>query len=572
MNDFNKDWFARATEAIHEAAGEEGAKAIDAEWKTLDAVDRPIVTVFGSYDSGKSTLLKRLLVDAGVEVPSWLTVSARRETFEIREVDALGCRFRDTPGIAGGNTEHEQLAREAVTSSDVILLVVPPQLLTGDREAVISVLSGETFRRGGLTMVGAVMTAIAKLDEGSIDPTEDQGGYDEYLARKRKEWANLLEGAHVNLQEEAVFTVAADPFQRVGNDPSPSSSDYRKEYRSWDRIDALSFAIQVLPGQLMSLRLAARRRFFCSRMGALLQAAETRGADVKLARDVAKDNRERFSLLQQQLEALLGAARASLDGTVEDELISAARSRVENFDAVDEYLAPRMNKAVGRWWDDQTASLQKLIEEAEAQVETRARSTGADKARRTLDADNMKGSKEKGASPPKDMKLASIFSKAQIVLKNHHEQQLGMKLSKAREELKKLDQAKTFTEYSSAAGRTKPFKTLADAEKAKKIVGLHVAVSFAPMLIELGGLIWDEVQRHTQEKERAARRDELREALRNEAVNIANAAWKEWRLTSDEFLQWIRLHADAAKTSEGVWVGELSMIEAATIKLRNALY
>jgi hypothetical protein len=572
MNEPTQTWILRASEAIREAAGDEGARTSEAEWKALDAVDRPMVTVFGPYDSGKSTLLKRLLVDAGVDVPSWLTVSARRETFEIKEVDALGCRFRDTPGISGGNTEHEQLAREAVTLSDVILLVVPPQLLTGDREVVLSVLSGETFRRGGLSMARAVLTVIAKLDEGSVDPTDDRGGYDDYVDRKRTEWAHLLEAAGVDLGGGMVFTVAADPFQRVGNAASPSRSDYREEYRDWDGMEVLASALQHLSGKLKSLRVASHQRFLCSRMEALRQAAESRGTDVKFARDVAKDNRERFALLKQQLNALMSAARASLNGAVEEELVTAARSRVESSDAIDAFLVPRMNKAIGRWWDDQTALLQNLIDEAEAQVETRTHSTGAAKARRVLNADGENGNRQKRTSPLRDKKLASIFNKAEAILKDHHEQQLGMKLSKARAELKKLQQAKSFTEYVKAAGRRKSFKTLEEAKKAKGIVGFHViADTVAPAVLELGALIWDELQRRSVEKERATRRAALREALRMEAIKIADGAWKEWRVSSDEFLAWIKLHADAAATTEEALAEELVMIEAATAKLRKAL-
>lgn len=572
VNRSSKDWLARAIDAIRTAAGENGVKTAETEWRKTELIDRPVVTMFGAYDSGKSSLLKRLLVDAEVEVPSWLTVSARRENFEISEVDALGCRFRDTPGIAGGNAEHEQLAREAVTASDVILLVVPPQLLTGDREAVIAVLSGETCRHGGLPMGDAVLTAIAKLDEGSVDPSDDREGYEDYLKRKRTEWADLLGLARVDLGLAPVFTVAADPFQRVGNDPAPSPQDYREEYREWDGVGALSAALKELPGRLTSLRPTAQKRFFCSRMEALRQAAISRGDDVILARDVATENRERFSLLEQQLDGLMKSARASLDGAVEEELVTAARSRVESLNAVDEFLIPRMDKAIGRWWDDQTAALQKLIGESEAEVEIRARSPGAGKARRILDDDDKKESKGKSGFTAKDKNLGSIFKKAQGLLKDHHEQQLGMKLAKAREELKKVEQAKTFTEYVKGAGRGKSFKTLADAEKAKKIVGFHVVSgSIAPVVIELGGLIWEEMQRRSLEKERAARRAALREALRGEAIKIANGAWAEWRVTSDEFLKWIHMHANLAKTTEDALEGEIGMIATATARLGDAL-
>lgn len=192
----------------------------------------------------------------------------------------------------------------------------------------------------------------------------------------------MFDAASVDLGGGMVFAVAADPFQRVGNVAAPSRCDYREEYRKWDGMGVLACALQDLPGKLKSLRAASHQRFLCSRMDTRRKAAESRGTDVKFARDVAKENRERFALLKQQLDALMSSARASLNGAVEEELVTATRSRLDSLDAIDAFLVPRMNRAIGRWWDDQTALLQKLIGEADAQVETRTRSTGAAKARR----------------------------------------------------------------------------------------------------------------------------------------------------------------------------------------------
>src|SRR5437899_2898593 len=60
----------------------------------------PVVTLVGAYDSGKSSLIKRILADDGRDVPAWLTISARRETFDVNECEALGCTLRDTPGFS----------------------------------------------------------------------------------------------------------------------------------------------------------------------------------------------------------------------------------------------------------------------------------------------------------------------------------------------------------------------------------------------------------------------------------------------------------------------------------------
>ena len=46
------------------------------------------VTVFGVYDAGKSSLIKRLLVELGAPVPDWLTISARPETYAATRVEA----------------------------------------------------------------------------------------------------------------------------------------------------------------------------------------------------------------------------------------------------------------------------------------------------------------------------------------------------------------------------------------------------------------------------------------------------------------------------------------------------
>ena len=66
-------------------------------WEDLRQSDKLTTVIFGAYDAGKSTLLKRLLVEAGTAVPEWLTVSGRRETFEVLSVQSEGIVFVDTP-------------------------------------------------------------------------------------------------------------------------------------------------------------------------------------------------------------------------------------------------------------------------------------------------------------------------------------------------------------------------------------------------------------------------------------------------------------------------------------------
>jgi putative ribosome biogenesis GTPase RsgA len=57
------------------------------------------VTFFGAFDCGKSSLLRRLLVDDDIAVPDWLTISARHETFAASDIRYRGAILRDTPGV-----------------------------------------------------------------------------------------------------------------------------------------------------------------------------------------------------------------------------------------------------------------------------------------------------------------------------------------------------------------------------------------------------------------------------------------------------------------------------------------
>ena len=78
--------------------GQLGLEA-DNQWQQLANISGPVVTVYGAYDTGKSSLLRRLIVDFEVEVPDWLTISARHETFEVNEVRRQGACFA-TPRVS----------------------------------------------------------------------------------------------------------------------------------------------------------------------------------------------------------------------------------------------------------------------------------------------------------------------------------------------------------------------------------------------------------------------------------------------------------------------------------------
>ena len=54
-------------------------------WNDFYQKEKPVVSIVGPYSAGKSSLIKRLLVQEGYNVPDWLTISGRRETFELNQ-------------------------------------------------------------------------------------------------------------------------------------------------------------------------------------------------------------------------------------------------------------------------------------------------------------------------------------------------------------------------------------------------------------------------------------------------------------------------------------------------------
>lgn len=562
-------WFDEANGALRDILGAAGTDAIAEEWQLRGNVVGPVVTVFGAYDAGKSSLLKRLLVEAGEPVPDWLTVSARRETFEIGETNAFGCTFRDTPGIEGGNEEHEMIARDALVVSDVILLVMPPQLLTGDLDTMLAVISGKIFTPSGMPMAGAVKTVIARLDEGSVDPTDDEEGYQEFLVSKRFEWQNLLSSRQLTQSEADVFTVAADPYQCVGNDPAPLRESYGEAYRKWDGIDQLIVALRSLPRQLPALRAASRHRFYRIRLQVVQESVQQQLRELGLQREQLSIRREGIALQREQLAALLDGARAKLEATVEETLLTASRTQV-SVATIDDFLAPRLDKAIALWWDEQNARLKHQISEMESCLVDRKDQASSSGERRTPNS-NQKAAQEDKHRPQYERQVNSFLQKTKGLLQEHHENQLGMSFSKAREELGKLESAGSFEEYQRLKGKSAKFKTPESAQKAKDVLKTHAWLNMAPAVIELGGLLMTVVQAQKQAAENKRRREELRNRLRKQATIIADGAWKTWSEPASEFQQWLDTLEKQAATEEDVTKASIRKLEASLDQLSRIL-
>ncbi|GIF37464.1 GTPase domain-containing protein [Actinoplanes xinjiangensis] len=331
-----QDWLGRLP------GGSPGRYADD--WDAFQKRDRPVVTLVGSYDTGKSSLLRRLLVDAGREVPGWLTISARHETFEVNEVEMGTCMVRDTPGFEVGASDvragNSSRAMAAVGLTDIGVVVLPPQLVTAERDVF-----RQLFTRGWPT--GAMWFVVSRFDEAHGNPEGNRAGYREIGDRKVRELRELF-----SLDDRVpVFVVAQDPFQTAGPDPDPGSWIW-DEFRDWDGMRDLAAALDRLsPVELPEWRRAAGQRYWSTVLDETLSELRGQLADYTEQAAVANHGVQRRDQWEKQLGNLDQAAQASLEGLVDEVL----RRSWEPGSAAGE-----LQRTVGEWFAKHQAHLDRL--------------------------------------------------------------------------------------------------------------------------------------------------------------------------------------------------------------------
>lgn len=208
----------------------------------------PRLVIAGDYSTGKSSFIKRLLVDSGARVPDGLDVTAqprtdRAETFEWGDWELV-----DTPGFQSGRSDHGQRARDAAVGASILLVLFNPNLVVGSATDLLHVLLGETAA-GRVGKLSRMLFVINRADELGIDPTEDPSGHQNLCRRKELELAQALgaigelpgEGDRA-VRAEQIVCVASDPFGLVGDRTDVSRADYDR-HRGWDGMDDVRLAL-----------------------------------------------------------------------------------------------------------------------------------------------------------------------------------------------------------------------------------------------------------------------------------------------------------------------------------------
>jgi hypothetical protein len=344
-------------EAWVDSVSTEDAAAFRDRWRKFAEKERPVLTLYGAYNTGKSSLLRRLLLDAGRDIPDWLVVSGAPTTFEAREIDVLGVTVRDSPGIDPGHSTgrsqlHNDEAELALATSDALFVLVNQTLPTGELDSIRR-LATEEWLAAGLHFV------IARFDT-AIDPEDNPSEYKTRATSKQRELRRMLD-----LPDTLdISVIAQDPYSEGRNLTSPIERLPWEDYRSWDGIQELTKRISLLPDGLADLRRSAQKRFWARAARGVRNVLESERNRLSKAIEYAQLDEERHRLRHASLNSVRTKAQARLDLVIE-ESVRAASETSTNTDAVHDSL----RLSLGNWYEEVLADVEGLLTELSEDLE-----------------------------------------------------------------------------------------------------------------------------------------------------------------------------------------------------------
>jgi predicted GTPase len=222
------------------AAGQRLPPATDLHTVAQKHLTKPPAVVFlGDYSSGKSSLIKRLLVDNDQPPPPTLKVRADPTTTAVEAHVWRHLQLLDTPGLQSGRDGHDNAGEKVVRSAALVIVVLHVNLMMGDATILTRLLAGT---EGSLAALPRTLFVINRCDEFGVDPLGDPEEFRRRRGRKEVELRALLAAAGLG-PVPVVHTISGDPFGLVGDRSVVTRADYNDLCRYWDGMAALEAAL-----------------------------------------------------------------------------------------------------------------------------------------------------------------------------------------------------------------------------------------------------------------------------------------------------------------------------------------
>ncbi|NUU18470.1 hypothetical protein HP550_14530 [Cellulomonas humilata] len=306
----------------------------------------PRVVLLGDYSSGKTSLIKRLLAEAGVETPRNMQVDARAATSTPSRYAFGRLELVDSPGFQSGHDEHDAAALEASDVSAMTVVVLHVNLLIGDTSRLDRLLLGDE------TSVGKgrrTIFVVGRIDEIGVDPIASPR---EFVVRRRQkvdELLSILESKGMGIARDQVLTLAADPYGLVADKPAVTAADYAAGNRIWDGAGAMSAPLLSADDQTLSGMAAVtaidlgRSALLAAQHRTKLEIDDLEGAQAAGERfeQLMETSLAELRLLEQSVERRVRGAIDDHANEVLAEALGAGPDEVET-----------MSKRLQFWWQD----------------------------------------------------------------------------------------------------------------------------------------------------------------------------------------------------------------------------
>ncbi|WP_435126089.1 GTPase [Micromonospora tulbaghiae] len=209
---------------------------------------RPVFAVLGDYNSGKSSLVHRIMVDSGRRPDSAFDTRALPATTAASRYRFPGFDLMDTPGLQSGHDEHDATASEAITEAALVLVVVHVNLLVGNTSMLDELLRGTemTAAKGARTVF-----LINRCDELGVDPLTAPDEFLHLQNRKREELRAALAARRADVELDRIHCLSGDPFGLVGGAATAERVDF-DAHRLWDGVAALTSGLSNLSDEQLA--------------------------------------------------------------------------------------------------------------------------------------------------------------------------------------------------------------------------------------------------------------------------------------------------------------------------------
>ena len=203
-----------------------------AELRKIEAAGMPRYHLFGDYSSGKTSFIKRLLIDAGLPLPPTIEVRADPTTDSSHSYEWEQALLVDSPGLQSSKAAHTDVALKAVADASILICLFQPNLLVGSTEALERVLKGDPAQ-GLVPKLDRTIFVIHRADDLGADPDLVPEQYVQLCRRKKLELQQALASRGISVGGDRIVCMAADPHQLVGDRRDVKAHEFDR-YRAWD--------------------------------------------------------------------------------------------------------------------------------------------------------------------------------------------------------------------------------------------------------------------------------------------------------------------------------------------------